>query len=244
MKYRKKTRTKGDYKREFAGLQLPEHPVNRYKKIFSKKYQRIVRGNSANTPQANKKIDSCCFACLIKNGTVPKGQLPNRIIWEKKADARWLIARWIWDFGFVLPAGLSDYGVGLSPPIDDYIANKSVLFPSPNQPYDLISDGEGKNKLEFEQHNIHMKENLHFAKAKIEQSNFATPSFQGQIGSAYDYLMVGREGNGGFPIFVILFLPTDFPLDGVAAIGDEVGNFRMEGNQLRFNTGTETITLN
>lgn len=160
--------------------------------------------------------------------------------------------RWIWDFGFLLPAGLSDYGVGTTPPT---VINKSYIFPSLALPSAFVTDGEGKTRLEFENHNIFKKTNLHNSKLRVlgavnGLTQDSRPTFLGELAMSYisgkAYLVVGRKGTGGTLTFFYLSPPTSYPLDNAVTtgqIGQSSGSFSVTGSEIYFNIGSDTIKI-
>lgn len=205
MLYRQKTRTRTDYKPEFAALKLPAHPVTRYAG-FRNKWKSTRKVDHAPTPANKKKVEACCFQCLKLSGAIAPGQLPNRAIWEKTARHRWLDARWIWDFGFLLPAGLIDYGVGESPDIAGFLEPKDYLFdqdPTTFNDAPVVLDEDGKNNLTLTDHATLTGDDLHEPKLRV--FNFAVPKFAGELGAdGTNHYLVGAKTASSFTNLKVL----------------------------------------
>ena len=162
--------------REFAAKKLPEHPITRYRKgkIWTEKYLATRNAKHSPTPINAREQAHCCLTCE-KLGTKP-GDLPNRPIWEKKFNARWLRGQYFWDFGFTLDPGLYyDNGVGRSPDIEGFLAPKNYLFAYDSSHHRPLSTLAGETytlldgNLSCPMHRNSKAEDIHFCRLNLTE---------------------------------------------------------------------------
>lgn len=168
--FKQKTRTRFDYSLEFAAKRLPAHPVSRYS-TFSKGW-KSTRKRAGYVPWPKNNSDDlfpCCRTCQ----TIDRPASANEPIWRKTANVRWLRAEWKWDFGHLLPAGLMDYGVGVTPPAMPVERDRVFVFKP-----DL---SRGFLDLDLKEH-AEAGADQHEAKARVSSyPNFELVAFEGQL---------------------------------------------------------------
>lgn len=101
---------------EVAGKLLPAHPTNRYS-TFSQLWRKTRRpsGYLPRPTTCASKTDGFFFCCLSCSAATDPENV-KELLARRSANAGWLAADWWWDFGWVLPAGFVDYGIGVTVP--------------------------------------------------------------------------------------------------------------------------------
>ena len=179
MKFKQKTRSRFDFVSEFAGKQLPAHPITRYH-TFSPVW-KSTRKKGGYVPRPNRGDEDlfpCCLSCQVTT----RGTQPSEPLWRKEANASWLRAEWRWDFGHTLPEGLIGYGVGLVPPT---LIERDRIF--------VFDESTSRQYLDvlLEEHAL-LGDIQHEAKVSIFSSpSFGNVNFEGQmVASVYGNIYV------------------------------------------------------
>ena len=167
---------------EVAGKLLPAHPTGRYSNFSSlwKKTRRPSGYLPRPTTCATKENDlfPCCLSC---GATDPENV--KELLARRSANAGWLTADWWWDFGWVLPAGFVDYGIGVTVPSPSVERDRVFVHkPDLSRGY-LDLDLEAHSKAGADQHE---------ARAKVSTyANYERVAFEGQlVASSYGDIYV------------------------------------------------------
>lgn len=101
---------------EIAGKLLPAHPINRYK-TFTKLWQQTRKiGGYVPRPAACAAKQEDYFPCCLKCAISVDAGSAKEVLAHRSALAGWLLAEWVWDFGFTLPEEFVSFGVGITVP--------------------------------------------------------------------------------------------------------------------------------
>ncbi|MEG4579356.1 hypothetical protein QUA71_06935 [Microcoleus sp. MON1_C5] len=156
---------------ETAGKILPLHPTVRYKN-FSALWRKTRKiGGYVPRPKTCMTDKNDFFPCCLSCAVTTDPETVKEKLARRSANVGWLSADWWWDFGWTLPEGFVNYGIGVTVP---------TLQPPKN--YVFVLDPDLKRKrLEFtlEEHaNLH-GDLQHEARVKI--SSYDNVTFIGQI---------------------------------------------------------------
>lgn len=162
-----------------AGKLLPAHPTNRYS-TFSDLWKKTRRpsGYLPRPITCVTKDNDFFFCCLSCGATDPESV--KELLARRSANAGWLSAEWWWDFGWLLPEGFVNFGIGTTVPSPPVKRDRVFVFkPDLRRGYldvDLATHAQSGA-------------DQHEAKARVAiRANDEFVSFEGQI-------LISTDGN-------------------------------------------------
>ncbi|MEG4273798.1 MULTISPECIES: hypothetical protein [unclassified Microcoleus] len=154
---------------EVAGKLLPLHPTNRYSS-FSDLWKKTRRPSGyLPRPTTCATKDNDFFFCCLSCGATDPDSVKELLV-RRSANAGWISADWWWDFGWLLPAGFVNLGIGVTVPSPPVERDRVFVFkPDLTRGY-LDLDLDSHAKAGADQH-----------EAKAQVVNFNNVSFEGEL---------------------------------------------------------------
>ncbi|MEG5159582.1 hypothetical protein QUB37_03915 [Microcoleus sp. AT3-A2] len=158
---------------EVAGKLLPLHPTARYNSFTDlwKKTRKV--GGYIPRPKTCITAEDDLFPCCLSCAAITDPENVKELLARRSANAGWITADWWWDFGWLLPAGFVNLGIGVtvpSPPVE----RDRVFVHKPNL-------SRGYLDLDLAAH-AKVGADQHEARARVSAyANFEQVAFEGQM---------------------------------------------------------------